>query len=72
MKVNEIITEAGVWQGIKNMGRGLGQVVGGAATAVVGGLDQLAGGSGNVGTRAQRAQRQTDLLKKNLADLDKE
>ena len=35
MKVNEVITEAGVWQGIKNVGRGLGQIAGGAATGVV-------------------------------------
>jgi hypothetical protein len=72
MKVNEIISEAGVWQGIKNVGRGLGQIAGGAATKAVQGLDLLAGGSGDVGTRAQRAQRQTDLLKNNLAKIDKE
>ena len=72
MKVNEVITEAGVWQGIKNVGRGLGQIAGGAATKAVQGLDLLAGGSGDVGTRAQRAQRQTDLLKNNLAKIDKE
>ena len=72
MKVNEVITEAGVWQGIKNVGRGLGQIAGGTATGTIGLLDRLAGGSGDVGTRAQRAQRQTDLLKNNLAKIDKE
>jgi hypothetical protein len=72
MKVNEVITEAGVWQGIKNVGRGLGQIAGGAATGTIGLLDRLAGGSGDVGTRAQRAQRQTDSLKNNLAKIDKE
>lgn len=72
MKVNEVITEAGIWQGVKNIGRGIGQVVGGAATGVVYGLDRLAGGSGDVGTRAQRVQRQTAALKKNLVKIDKE
>jgi hypothetical protein len=72
MKVNEVITEAGVWQGIKNVGRGLGQIAGGTATGTIGLLDRLAGGSGDVGTRAQRAQRQTDSLKKNLADINEE
>jgi len=57
MKVNEVITEAGVWQGIKNVGRGLGRAVGGVATGAVKGLDILGGGSGDVGTATQRAQR---------------
>jgi hypothetical protein len=72
MKVNEVITEAGVWQGIKNVGRGIGQIAGGAATGTIGLLDRMAGGSGDVGTRAQRAQRKTDALKNNLAEIDKE
>ena len=72
MKVNEVITEAGVWQGIKNVGRGIGQIAGDAATGTIGLLDRMAGGSGDVGTRAQRAQRKTDELKNNLAEIDKE
>lgn len=72
MKVNEVVTEASVWQGIKNAGRGLGRAVGNAATGVVYGLDRLAGGSGDVGTRAQRVRRETELRKKQLADIDKE
>lgn len=72
MKVNEVITEAGVWQGIKNVGRGIGRAAGNAATGVVYGLDRLAGGSGDAGTRAQRAQRQEKSTKQNLAKIDKE
>lgn len=64
MKVNEIISEAGIWQGVKNIGRGLGQVVGGAATGVVYGLDRLAGGSGDVGTASQRLARKAAIDKR--------
>ncbi len=72
MKVNEVITEAGVWQGIKNVGRGIGQIAGGAATGVVYGLDRLAGGSGDVGTLKQRAQRKLNQTTKNLAAVNRE
>lgn len=72
MKVNEIISEAKVWQGIKNVGRGLGRALGGAATMAVRGLDQMAGGSGNVGTTSQQIRRRLDLTKKNLAKINKE
>lgn len=68
MKVNEVITEAGVWQGIKNAGRGLGRAVGSVATGAVRGLDLLAGGSGDVGTTKQRVQRK---LKQTAQNLDK-
>jgi len=72
MKVNEVITEAGVWQGVKNIGRGIGQVVGGAATGVVQGLDMLAGGSGDVGTLKQRARRKLNQTTQNLAAVNRE
>lgn len=55
MKVNEIISEAGVWQGVKTIGKGLGQVAGGAAMGSMRFLDRLAGGTGNIGTAAQQA-----------------
>jgi hypothetical protein len=71
MKVNEIITEAGVWQGIKNVGRGIGQIAGGAATGVIRGLDQLAGGSGDVGTLKQREQRKLNQTTRNLANINR-
>jgi hypothetical protein len=72
MKVNEVITEAGVWQGIKNVGRGLGQIAGGAATGVVQGLDMLAGGSGDVGTLKQRVQRKLNQTIRDLAAVNRE
>jgi hypothetical protein len=72
MKVNEVITEAGVWQGIKNVGRGLGQIAGGAATKAVQGLDLLAGGSGDVGTVKQRVQRKLKQTTQNLANINRE
>jgi len=72
MKVNEIITEAGVWQGIKNVGRGLGQIAGGTATGTIGLLDRLAGGSGDVGTLKQRAQRKLNQTTRNLANINRE
>ena len=62
MKVNEIIIEAGVWQGVKTAGRGLGQVAKGVGQAAAGvglgtlrALDRAGGGTGDVGTAAQRA-----------------
>ena len=72
MKVNEVITEAGVWQGIKNVGRGLGQRAGGAATKAVQGRDLLAGGSGDVGTVKQRVQRKLKQTTQNLANINRE
>ena len=72
MKVNEVITEAGIWQGIKNAGRGLGRAMGGAATQGIRVLDMMAGGSGDVGTRAQRVRRETELRKDQLAKINKE
>ena len=72
MKVNEIITEAGVWQGIKNVGRGLGQIAGGTATGTIGLLDRLAGGSGDVGTLKQQAQRKLNQTTRNLANINRE
>lgn len=72
MKVNEIVSEGQVWQGIKQVGRGLGNVVGGAATGVVRGLDRLAGGSGQVGTKAQIAARNAEKKRKELARSDKQ
>jgi len=72
MKVNEIITEAGVWQGIKNVGRGLGQIAGGAATGTIGLLDRMAGGSGDVGTVKQRVQRKLKQTTQDLANINRE
>ena len=71
MKVNEVITEAGVWQGIKNVGRGLGQVAGGIATGAVRGLDLLAGGSGDVGTAKQQVNRKLNQMRDQLAKIDR-
>jgi hypothetical protein len=65
MKVNEIITEAGIWQGIKN-------VAGNVATGAVRGLDLLAGGSGDVGTTKQRVQRKLKQTTQNLAKINRE
>jgi len=65
MKVNEIITEAGVWQGIKNL-------AGNVATGAVRGLDLLAGGSGDVGTVKQRAQRKLKQTTQDLAKINRE
>lgn len=53
MKVNDILNEGPISQGIKAVGRGLGS----AATGVIRGLDRMAGGTGDVGTAAQRAAR---------------
>lgn len=64
MKVNEIINEAGVWQGIKNVGRGLGQVAGGIGTGAISVLDRMAGGTGDVGTQAQRQARKREKTEK--------
>ena len=72
MKVNEIISEGQVWNGIKQVGRGIGNVVGGAATGVVRGLDSLAGGTGQVGTKSQIAARNAEKKRKELARSDKQ
>lgn len=53
MKIKQI-TE-GVWDGVKTIGKGLGQVAGGAAMGAVRGLDKLGGGTGQVGTKTQQA-----------------
>lgn len=53
MKIKDV-TE-GVWDGVKNIGKGLGQVAGGVAMGALRGLDKLGGGTGQVGTRAQVA-----------------
>lgn len=53
MKIKQV-TE-GVWDGVKTIGKGLGQVAGGAAMGAARGLDKLGGGTGQVGTKAQIA-----------------
>lgn len=55
MKINDIIKEQGVWQGIKTIGQGLGQVGKGVGMGVARGLDKIGGGTGQVGTKAQIA-----------------
>lgn len=55
MKIKDVISEQGVWQGVKNVGKGLGQIAGGAAMGALRGLDKLGGGTGQVGTKAQIA-----------------
>ncbi len=72
MKVNEIVSEGQVWNGIKQVGKGLGNVIGGAATGVVRGLDALGGGSGQVGTRSQIAARNAEKKRKALAQSDQQ
>jgi len=64
MKANEFAAEGQIWSGVKQAAGGLGSVVkgvgnvlGGVATGAVQGLDILGGGSGNVGTTTQRAER---------------
>lgn len=70
MKVNEIVKEGQVFQGIKQVGKGLGNVLGGAATGVVRGLDRLGGGSGQVGTRSQIAAYNAEKKRKLLSKAD--
>lgn len=55
MKIKDIISEQGVWQGVKNVGKGLGQIAGGVGMGALRGLDKLGGGTGQVGTAAQQA-----------------
>jgi hypothetical protein len=55
MKIKDIISEQGVWQGVKTVGKGLGQIAGGAAMGALRGLDKLGGGKGQVGTATQQA-----------------
>lgn len=64
MKANDIVGEGQVWSGVKqaagglgSVAKGVGNVLGGIATGAVRGLDMLGGGSGNVGTDTQRAER---------------
>ena len=65
MKVNEVITEAGL---LGKIGRGLGS----AAIAPIRALDILGGGSGNVGTKSQVAAReQSKITKANKLAVDK-
>lgn len=54
MKIKDIM-EGQIWQGFKQMGKGLGNVAGGVATAGVRALDKFGGGQGKVGTAAQQA-----------------
>jgi hypothetical protein len=57
MKINEVITEAGL---LGKIGRGLGA----AAIAPIRALDIIGGGSGNVGTKSQIAARQQAATEK--------
>ena len=57
MKINEVITEAGL---LGKSGRGLGA----AAIAPIRALDIMGGGSGNVGTKSQIAARQQAAMTK--------
>jgi len=54
MKIRDIY-EGQVWSGIKQIGKGLGNVVGGTAMAGLRGLDKLGGGTGQIGTAGQQA-----------------
>jgi hypothetical protein len=73
MNLNDFATEGQVWDGVKQVGRGLGSVakgIGGVAagvgTGLVKGLDMLGGGSGDVGTMTQRAERSARNEKKHF------
>ncbi len=71
MKINDI-TE-GVWDGVKTIGKGLGQVAGGAAMGALRGLDKLGGGTGaGVGTKSQQAAYAAANKAKQIAGISKE
>jgi len=55
MKVNEI-TEGQIWNGVTQVAKGLGNVAGGVGMGALRALDKLGGGTGDVGTLAQRAE----------------
>lgn len=64
MKANDIVGEGQIWNGVKqaagglgSVAKGVGNVLGGVGTGLVRGLDILGGGSGDVGTATQRAER---------------
>lgn len=54
MKVNEI-TEGQIWQGVKQVAKGLGNVAGGIGMGTLRALDKLGGGTGKIGTASQQA-----------------
>lgn len=54
MKIKDIV-EGQVWDGVKQIGKGLGNVAGGVAMGALRGLDRIGGGTGQVGTATQQA-----------------
>lgn len=55
MRASEF-TEGQIWQGVKQLGKGVGNVLGGAAMLGLRGLDKLGGGTGKIGTPTQQAE----------------
>jgi len=74
MNLSDFATEGQIWSGIKQAAggvgsvvKGVGNVLGGVGSGVVKGLDILGGGSGDVGTEAQRAERKSAEKQQQLA-----
>lgn len=65
MKIDEIVTEAGI---LGTIGRGLGK----AAMAGLRYLDKKGGGTGNVGTKAQQAEYKRKQMEKSTASMPKD
>jgi len=71
MNLSDFATEGQIWDGVKqaasglgSVAKGVGSIAGGVGTGLVKGLDILGGGSGNVGTVSQRAERNAKDEKK--------
>lgn len=72
MKIKDIIVEQGVWQGVKTVGKGLGQIAGGVGMGALRGLDKLGGGKGQVGTAQQQAAYAAAKQAKQMAQVGKQ
>lgn len=73
MNLSDFAAEGQIWSGVKqaagglgSVAMGIGNVLGGVATGAVKGLDVLGGGSGDVGTASQRAERAAKQQKKQM------
>ena len=73
MKVSDIIVES-VWQGIRKVGSGLGNVAGSTISGALGMADKLTGGTGvrGFGTLAQLSKKDQELERKAHAIIEKQ
>lgn len=71
MKIKDIISEQGVWSGVKNVGKGLGQIAGGVGMGALRALDKIGGGTGEVGTASQIASYKAAQKAKQSAQVSK-